>query len=259
MNKLLGEAEVTLPTEAASRTLASELVGRIRADIIECKLAPGERLPLPDLSTRYDCGISPLREALVRLSTTGLVVLEDQKGFRVAPVSRDEFLDLNDIRSEIECLALARSIKNGDVEWEAQVVSALHKLSRLKYTGESARQLSLEWETAHQAFHHALVAACRSRWLLHFRGLLAQQSARYRRLIVSIGMGRRDVVQEHAELADAVLGRDATRACVLIREHFARTAKTVLSGDQAAKAKAVRRSRAKRSVRKDTGRRSRRQ
>ncbi len=259
MNKLLGEAEVTLPTDAASRTQASELVGRIRADIIACTLPPGERLPLPDLSARYGCGISPLREALVRLSTTGLVVLEDQKGFRVAPVSREDLRELTDVRSEIECLALARAIAGGDVEWEAQVVSALHRLSRLEYAASGSRELLPEWEAAHQAFHFALVSACRSRWLLHFRNLLAQQTARYRRLIVSIGMGERDVVKEHAELADAVLGRDAMRACALIRAHFARTAETVLSADQADTARVGRRKRGKRSVRKDTGRRARRQ
>lgn len=259
MNKLLGEAELALPTEAASRTLASELVGRIRADIIDCKLPPGERLPLPDLSARYGCGISPLREALVRLSTTGLVVLEDQKGTRVAPVSRDDLLDLTEVRCEIECLAVTRAIRRGDVEWEAQLVSAHHRLQRFHFAKAEARELSPEWEAAHQAFHYALVSACRSRWLLHFRNLLAQQTARYRRMIVSIGMGERDVVKEHAELADAVLGRDAARACALLTAHFARTADTVLSADQGAAAKASRRKRAKRSVRKDTGRRARRQ
>lgn len=252
MNKLLGAAELALPTEAVSRTRASELVGRIRADIIDCKLPPGERLPLPELSSRYDCGISPLREALVRLSATGLVVLEDQKGFHVSPVSREDLLDLTEVRSEIECLALKRSIKRGDVEWEAGVVSALHRLSRLHFAEGDSGELSSEWESAHQAFHLALVSACRSRWLLHFRNLLAQQTARYRKLIVSIGMGERDVVKEHAEIADAALGRDAARACALITAHFARTAATVLSADAAAASKG--RAKARRSVRIQSGR-----
>jgi GntR family transcriptional regulator, carbon starvation induced regulator len=255
MNKLLGEAELALPTEAISRTLASELVGRIRADIIDCKLPPGERLPLPDLSARYESGISPLREALVRLCATGLVVLEDQKGFRVAPVSREDLLDITGVRCEIERLALTRSIEQGDVEWEARVVSAHHKLSRLHFATAESRELSPEWERAHQDFHHALVSASGSRWLLHFRSLLAQQTARYRRLIVSIGMGERDVVKEHAEIAEAALGRDAERACALIATHFARTAAMVLSADEAAKAGPVRRRKAKRPA----ARKSRRQ
>jgi len=251
MNKLLGDAELALPTEASSRTLASELVGRIRADIIECELAPGERLPLPDLSLRYDCGISPLREALVRLSTTGLVVLEDQKGFRVAPVSREDLLDLTEVRCEIESLALARSIERGDVEWEARLVSAHHRLSRLHYADPGSGGLSPEWEGAHQAFHLALVSACQSRWLLHFRNVLAEQTARYRRLIVSIGLGRRDVVKEHADIVAAALARDVARARGLIAEHFARTAATVLSAARPDSAKAGRKpGTKKRSARK---------
>lgn len=255
MNKLLGEAELVVAAETSARTLASELFGRLRTDIVDCKLAPGERLRLPELSARYESGISPLREALVRLSTTGLVVLEDQKGFRVAPVSREDLVDLTDVRNEIECMALARSIRHGDVEWEARVVSARHKLSRhLHINAPNTQELSQDWERAHQDFHLALVSACNSRWLLHFRNLLAQQTARYRRLIVSIGMGGRDVAGEHAEIADAALARDAERACALIAAHFSRTAETVLSASGAQPGQKSRQRSAKRPTRK-SGRR----
>jgi GntR family carbon starvation induced transcriptional regulator len=230
MNKFLSSAELAWPNETSSRTLASALVGRITADIIDGTLVPGERLRLPDLSARYDCGISPLREALARLSSTGLVDQEDQKGFRVSTVSREDLSDLTEVRTEIECLALRRSIEWGNLEWETRVVSAHHRLSRIDYLSTSnARELSSDWEAAHQEFHLALVSACQSRWLLQFRNILAQQTARYRRLIVTIGMGKRDVVDEHAQILNAALGRDAEQACALIAAHFLKTTETVLS------------------------------
>ena len=230
MNKFLSSAELALPNDTNSRTLASALVARVTADIIEGKLVPGEKLRLPDLSARYDCGISPLREALARLSSTGLVEQEDQKGFRVSTVSREDLSDLTEVRTEIECLALRRSIERGNVEWEAQIVSAHHKLSRINYLSTpNSRELSSGWEAAHQDFHLALVSACQSRWLLQFRNILAQQTARYRRLIVTIGMGKRDVGEEHAALLEAVIGRNAERACDLIAAHFTKTAEIVLS------------------------------
>jgi DNA-binding GntR family transcriptional regulator len=232
MNKLLGSAELALTADGGSRTLASALVGRVTADIIDCRLVPGERLRLPELSARYECGISPLREALARLSSTGLVVLEDQKGFRVSPVSREDLVELTEVRTEIECMALTRSIQRGDVEWEARLVSAHHKLSRLDYAkSPNSRELSSEWELAHQEFHLALVSACQSRWLMQFRNTLAQQTARYRRLIVTIGMGKRNVAEEHAQILAAALGRDANRAGALIAAHFSKTAEVVLSAD----------------------------
>lgn len=233
MNKYLSSAELAWPNDTSSRTLASALVGRITADIIDGTLGPGEKLRLPDLSTRYECGISPLREALARLSSTGLVVLEDQKGFRVSTVSLEDLSDLTEVRTEIERLALRRSIERGNLEWETRIVSAHHRLSQIDYlSASSPRELSSEWEAAHQEFHLALVSACHSRWLLQFRNILAQQTARYRRLIVTIGMGERDVEEEHAQILDAALGRDAERACALIATHFMKTAEIVLSANE---------------------------
>lgn len=242
MNKFLSSAELALPNDTSSRTLASALVGRITADIIDGTLDPGERLRLPDLSARYECGISPLREALARLSSTGLVVQEDQKGFRVSTVSPEDLSDLTEVRTEIECLALRRSIQRGNLEWETRIVSAHHRLSRISYVNaRNSRELSSDWEAAHQEFHLALVSACQSRWLLQFRNVLAQQTARYRRLIVSIGMGKRDVAEEHTQIVDAVLARDADKACALIAAHFIKTAEIVLSAnDPGTKAKSGR-------------------
>src|SRR6266436_2137454 len=75
-------------TLRANRTLTSDLFDRLRTDILRCNLKPNSRLLFRDLRAAYASGMSPLREALMRLASDGLVVLEDHKGFRVAPVSR---------------------------------------------------------------------------------------------------------------------------------------------------------------------------
>ncbi|WZB63375.1 GntR family transcriptional regulator [Achromobacter xylosoxidans] len=69
------------------RTAASALANDIRADIISGHLPPGGRLRIKELCERYGSGAIPLREALSRLATSGFVVAEDQRGFRVADVS----------------------------------------------------------------------------------------------------------------------------------------------------------------------------
>ena len=83
---------------------------------------------------RYGVGGSPIREALMRLEAEGLVTLEQNKGFRVSPVSREQLLDLMKTRVEIEGLALRWSIEKGGVEWEANLLAAFHRLSRQKKT-----------------------------------------------------------------------------------------------------------------------------
>ena len=212
----------------------------MRSDIVAGALAPGARLKLPDLAERYRSGINPLREALARLTATGLVVLEDQKGFRVSPVSREDLIDLTRVRIDIECLALRRSIANGDVEWESRVVAAHHRLTRMKLTSSgNPKKLSDAWEAMHQEFHLTLLSACQSRWLLQFHQQLAEQSARYRRLAINFADTKRDIPSEHDDIVKAVLARDADRACKLMEAHFARTTDIVL-GEPAALKQAAR-------------------
>jgi GntR family transcriptional regulator, carbon starvation induced regulator len=230
------EPELIETQENGARTQASALVERVRTEIVAGALAPGSKLKLPDLSKRYQSGINPLREALARLSATGLVLLEDQKGFRVSPVSREDLLDLTHVRTEIECLALRQAIAHGDVEWEARVIAAHHRLSRVKLTVPgNPRKLSDAWESIHQDFHLALISGCNSRWLIRFHNVLAEQSARYRRLSFRFADGKRDIAGEHAKLVDAVLARNADRACELIGAHFSRTTELVLREGAAAK------------------------
>ncbi len=111
-------------------TLNSEALTRLRSDILNCRLMPNERLRVEALRERYGMGTSPIREALMRLEAEGLVALEQNKGFRVSDVSAENLIDLMSTRIEIEGIALRWSLKNGGVDWEANLVSAFHRLSR---------------------------------------------------------------------------------------------------------------------------------
>src|SRR4051794_1166715 len=135
----------------SNRTLTSDLFQRLRTDILHCHLRPNSRLLFRDLRTTYASGMSPLREALMRLASDGLVILEDHKGFRVAPVSREEIVDIAATRCELEGLALKMSIEKGDDHWEANILARFHELSkRPTYVGSGA--LDYEWERRHDAF-----------------------------------------------------------------------------------------------------------
>src|ERR1700674_2455806 len=112
--------------DAVEPTLTAAVLREIRADIVACRLAPNERLRVEALRARYGVGGSPIREALMRLEVEGLVTLEQNKGFRVSPVSLDQLSDLMSTRVEIEGIALRWSIEKGGVEWEADLLAAFH-------------------------------------------------------------------------------------------------------------------------------------
>jgi len=210
----------------SNRTLTSDLFERLRTDILHCHLRPSSRLLFRDLRTTYASGMSPLREALMRLASDGLVILEDHKGFRVAPVSREEMVDIAATRCELEGLALKMSIEKGDDRWEANILARFHELSkRPTYVGGA---LDYEWERRHDAFHQALYGASGLQWLTTFCQVLADRAFRYRHLLLEVVDRTRDHRAEHEAIQRAALARDADIAVDLLKRHYLRTVQTLL-------------------------------
>jgi DNA-binding GntR family transcriptional regulator len=222
------------PPVPSARTLADRAYAALREDVLAGRLAPASRLKLADLQARYGLGISPLREALMRLAAEGLLIAEGQRGFTVAAVSLEELCDLTATRTRLETGALRDAIARGDEEWEAGVVASFHRLSRTPLPVDAAESDAANlWESRHRAFHHALVAACGSPWTLRLVGQLADQTERYRRARLLAVRPRtalaRDVDAEHRKIMDAALARDADEATQLLAAHLARTADFVAS------------------------------
>lgn len=160
------------------------------------------------------------------------MVFVPQKGFRIAPISRQDLEDITIVRIEVETLCLERALRHGDLKWEAGILSALHELNhyQVEDPGE-VRTMNSQWSQAHDRFHLALVADCKSPWLLNLRSNLYTQSQRYRNLSIPLDENRRDIVKEHRDLADAAMARDVDAIRTLIADHFNRTTRILLEAD----------------------------
>ena len=212
------------PATADKTTLNASVTTQMRADIIACRLMPNERLRVETLRELYRMGTSPIREALMRLETEGLVELEQNKGFRVAEVSQKNLLDLMRTRIEIETIALRWSLEKGGVDWEADLLSAFHRLSRqTKIEPSKPDAISETWSKEHANFHTALVAACGTPTLLAIRARLFEQADRYVALSILSNGPLRDDVGEHKQLMRAALSRDIDKTLDLNRAHISRT------------------------------------
>ncbi len=209
---------------AGARSLVEAAYAIIRHDILNGELSPGSKLRFEMLRERYGYGASTLREALTRLVGDALVTSEEQRGFRVAEISLEDFADLTRARKLIEVEALRQSILFGDDAWEGALVGAFHRLSKVeeKLVG-GIPELRDEFEERNRDFHYTLIAACPSRWLKHIHGILFQQSERYRRISLATRTGPRDIHAEHKAVLDAALARDVDLACRLEAEHIDKT------------------------------------
>ena len=215
------------------KTLVESAYRALRRDIIEGRLAPGEKLRVEHLKDDYGVGAGTLREALSLLISDALVVSQGQRGFRVAPVSIEDFEDITRTRVMLECEALRQSIAMGDDAWEADLLAAFHRLTKAeeKRIGSEDRE---EWEERNRIFHEVLIAACPSRWIKHFLSILYHQAERYRRMSLYLQPIPRDIHVEHEALLQAAMSRDADKAAETLAEHILLTFRSIqlISDDQ---------------------------
>jgi GntR family carbon starvation induced transcriptional regulator len=213
---------------ANAKTQTDAAYAALRAAILSCRLQPGAKIKINDAAAEFEFSPGAVREALSRLAAERMAVATAQKGFTVAAISAEELIDLTKTRIAIEQLCLRSAIARGDVEWEAGILAAFHRLHRLPIGVRAQPHLNPAWSAAHNSFHAALASACDSPWMLTIREMLYAQSERYRNLS-KIARPGRDVNAEHKGLLDACLARDATTACKRIEAHLTRTMEILLA------------------------------
>lgn len=222
----VAETDGTQPLEsqggpAASRTLIERSYERLRDDIVEGRLQPGEKLRVEHLKARYEVGAGTLREAITRLVSDALVVAEGQRGFRVAPMALSDLEDLTRLRLHIEIDALRQSIRHGDAAWRAQLQQAWDELSAFEQPVRPEQRVA--WEQRNTRFHEALIGACDSPWTMKVLRLLGRHSERYRRLAIGHGDGQRNVHAEHRQIFELAMAGQEARAALALEVHIRAT------------------------------------
>lgn len=209
------------------RSLTKAVYSQLREDIMKARLRPGEKLRVGELCERYGYSSTPVREALMLLAAENFVRSEEMRGFFVAGASPEEFLELTETRCMVEEAALARSVAQGDEDWEARLVVAFHRLTRGSHPpGGEPFDLNPDWVRRHNEFHDALIGACGSTLLIEFCRQLRDRSYRYRRIA---SFGREDGwINEHEAILSATIDRDADKAVERLKEHYRKTAELTI-------------------------------
>ncbi|WP_370230026.1 FCD domain-containing protein [Cognatishimia sp.] len=207
----------------------------LRAAIISGDIAPDIPLRIATLGKDTGFGSTPVREALRRLEAESLVVSEVNCGFRSAPVSLEEFKDLENSRLTVETALLRESIEQGDDAWEAGVVAAFYQFSKLDPPVDMPDVLTQNvWAQRHQAFHDALIAGSGAKWLNVFQKQINEQLLRKFKFTMTDASLRqldadeslKDLLRQsleprhHKLLMEATLDRDSPRAVALLEEHI---------------------------------------
>lgn len=213
MNLILNQTQT--PSEGSATKLA---YNKLRDLILTGDLAPGEKLKIDRLRDLLGTGASPIREALSLLVSDQLVVRHEQRGFRTAGTSRDDFQEILKLRCSLEGMALRESIENTTDEWIEELVVVHHRMTRLQV------ERSAEFEVQHKYFHMTLLSHATSPHLLRFCSQLYDLNIRYRYLAGrSSDYKGRKVGDEHRQILDAVIANDTDQAEALLVSHYERT------------------------------------
>jgi len=202
-----------------NNTISSITYDLIKKDIIFGKLKPSSKLKLDNLKNNYKASLSTIRETLNRLASEGFVQAEEQRGFFVNSFSKNDLIEISNLRVLLECHAIKLSIDRGDTNWEGNLVASHHKLHLLeKEMQKNYKNNREEWKKYDWEFHLALVSNCGSDNLLNLHSILYDKSIRYQMAVAEYrGKSAED---EHKEIFEASLNRNSKEASEILEVHI---------------------------------------
>ena len=189
----------------------TDIYDSLQVRLISAGFEHGAKLRAEVLREEFGCSASTVREALFRLSTVGLVVFQEQRGFRVPRRSPEKLIELTHLRVLLEGEGVVLSIRNGGIAWEAKMTAAHHQLSHIEkriHGADDPSEYVGIWFRAEREFHETLIAACGSETL---KEMHARIYAQFRQQLM-VADRRFDFISEniqhHSEILAAAVSGD---------------------------------------------------
>jgi DNA-binding GntR family transcriptional regulator len=203
--------------EISPNNKSSTAYDAVKIRILRHVYAPGQTLNQATLATELGISTTPLREALRRLESEGLVELRRHSDARVAPLSAEEARDLIELRLALDPVAVSLAADRRTKDDIAQMRAAAAGMIALP------DHPSIEQLIAHRTFHQALYRASHNELLITTLDGLWDKSDRYRLVGLRQPRGhaeREDRTREHHLLLEAVVAGDADEAARVMRTHI---------------------------------------
>jgi DNA-binding GntR family transcriptional regulator len=205
------------------RTLAEKAFETLHEAIITGRLRPGERLPIEELAAVLEMSAMPIREAVRRLHSAGLVENIPHRGARVTELSIADLAEVYEARLALEMLAIRRAAERFGAEREDLARLRLAELESMPDDNSAATS------AAHTVFHFALYDAADSAWLLRLIRPVWETSERYCLAVPeSRQLARRG--HEHEAILAACAAHEPDKAGLALHDHLATTANNVSLG-----------------------------
>jgi DNA-binding GntR family transcriptional regulator len=193
--------------------------------IMAGKISPGAPLRLQELADQLGMSIMPVREALRRLESLGLVEIVAHRGAWVRALTLADLHDTYFTRINLECTAIRAAAERFGPDQADEARAALEALLDARARGDQVAE-----RNAHERFHFTLYEASGSEWLIRSLGPAWRNSERYRVASMRDEAHRERRAAEHQAMLDALIRGDGEGAAALLAEHLRSSADLVAAG-----------------------------
>lgn len=210
------------PQPVDRRVLADQAYERLRGLILDRVIEPESWMRIDVLARDLRVSQTPIREALARLESDGLVAKQENGRYRTEPLlTRSSFDQLYDVRLQLEPFAASEAAKRIEPEQVHRLKDA-DRAMREAPTGSVSSQFS-EFTAGNAAFHEIIARAAGNRFLFD---AIDRLHSHYRLAHLYLHHGVVDAapaIKEHARIVEAIAAGDATQSAKLMRAHIERS------------------------------------
>lgn len=211
MTMTLPRREAPAPEGAPVR--ADEAYSKILAAIRDGTLTPGARIREAQMAEWLEMSRTPVRQAIQRLESEGLLTVEPRAGLVVTPVDADYVAELYFMREILEGTAArlaAESASRADLQ-------VLQEFAQAELDASRDAQTAVE---NNRRFHTLIYRSAKNRFLLKSLRALHDSLALLGKSTLFNEARARQAVQEHAKIVEAIVARQPEAAEALMRQHI---------------------------------------
>ncbi len=204
------------------RSLSDIATDSIRHAIIRGDFKMGQAVTEAALSTTLNISKTPVREALSKLESEGLVVSEKNKGYRIFSLSKQEYIELSELRFALESQALRYGFERNHSTLIKDLKEILKSMKGfLKITDRE------KYQTLDNDFHHVFFKSCGNTSItkVYDKHQSVIVATRLRNLKKE-NINKKTSYEQHKQLLDMLINRDIDKAIFLLEKHIVDYART---------------------------------
>ncbi|AZG09109.1 GntR family transcriptional regulator [Pigmentiphaga sp. H8] len=211
-----------------SQPLPEIVYRQLRSAILNGMFPPGSPLRQEEIAQKLGVSRNPVREALPRLESEGIVVLSPRRGYTVAQLEPSEIRDVFALRTLLETELVRRAVELKTHADDDRILSILDQMTQLAAQAQDVDRV--RWFDLNLEFHDALMLPARyphhMKALVQSRGVLEV----YIRTEVKLTGDLDQAQREHLEMAQAFIAADGDLLVALTRQHSEHTRSRLLTG-----------------------------